>query len=95
MGNLVSHESLQAEREPEQMKDLFFWRREAAPGFQELHESLLSRESAHSQISYFFSTGYLASDHSLQPPLRAFALKPFAISFSATRALVPSFGQAQ
>jgi hypothetical protein len=46
-------------------------------------------------IDYFFSTGYLALDHSFQPPLRAFALKPLAISSFATRALVASFGHAQ
>jgi hypothetical protein len=58
-------------------------------------EELLMEADFWGQIHYFFSTGYLASDHSLQPPLRAFALKPLAINSFATRALVPSFGQAQ
>src|SRR5208283_1640341 len=45
---------------------------------------------------YFFSTGYLLSSHSFQPPLSTETfLKPALASSCATRALVPSWGQAQ
>ena len=42
------------------------------------------------------SVGYFASTHAFHPPLRAYTFgKPWFIISCATRALVPSLGQAQ